>query len=262
MKRSIVYIIALFVCSISLTSYPSNPVKNNLDKPIDKNDLLYFKSFGDISDPNKTIVIYLHGDTGHRKVGSYMVDEASNVAESNSVIGVAILRPGVADKHGNRSPGVQDASDDNKTPQNNAAVANTIKYLKGKYKASRVVGVGHSGGSIMLASIIGLYPNLLDAVVLASTVCDIPPYRIKRKGVNRWTRSQSAKNYAQNISPDTVIRIITGELDGNTLVEFAKDCEAVFKKYNLNVKTTIVKGGTHKFRTIRSVVRGHVDDLL
>lgn len=255
--------IALLLATILIAGCAGAPV--NLTDPISKNEILYYESYENNNDiENPILAIYLPGDTAHRNNldSRYMFSEARYISKKhNNVVGISILRPGTFDTLGNKSIGYQDRRDDNKTNSNIAYVAKTIKYLKDEYSASKTIAVGHSGGAMTLGVIIGQYPNLLDAVVLASTVCDIPRYRINR-GRSLWPRSLSPDSFVKNIPPTTIVRLVTGENDSNTKPVFAKECEAIYKDKGLNVKLKIVDSATHRFRTIRNAVRNAVDTLL
>ena len=226
-------------------------------------ELLYYEVFGNTDKNHSTMVIYLPGDTGwNNGVDTrYLFPHANIVAIRHSVIAAAILRPGTRDNQGNRSPGYQSRNDDNKTSANNALVARTILYLKEKYDVENVIGVGHSGGGIMLGIIIGRYPGLIDSVILAGSVCHVAEYRIQRRR-SLWPNSKSPHHFVESVPKNTMIRIVTGKNDNNTRPKYAKKCEALYKKHGLDVQATIVAGGTHNFRTLRSTVNKKLKDIL
>ncbi|MGI9346764.1 MAG: hypothetical protein ACR2PV_02090 [Gammaproteobacteria bacterium] len=230
---------------------------------VEKEELLYYEVFGNTQ--KNQMVIYLPGDTGWNNGldTRYLFDYAKIDARRHNVIAVAILRPGTRDKWGHRSPGPrQGGSDDNKTPANNALVARTILYLKEKYGVRNVIGVGHSGGGMMLGVIIGRYPGLIDSVILAASVCHVEDYRIDRRGHNGWINSESPHNFVESVPKNTVIRIVTGAKDNNTRPKFAKRCEALYKAHGLDAQATIVPRGAHRFNTISSTVNKELNDLL
>ncbi len=257
-------VFALTMVIVLTSGCATTPV--DLTAPIHQKDILYLEAFGDVIDSKAPIlVIYLPGDTGNNygHDNRYFFTEAKYIASKNAnVIGVSILRPGTFDTIGNRSPGYQGKSDDNKTKKNINSTVRTIAHLKNTYKPERIIAVGHSGGAMMLGVIIGQYPDLLDSVVLTSTVCDIPAYRMHRRGVNRWTNSQSPEKYVDGISSDIVIRLVTGMKDTNTIPKFAKDCEVLYAEQGLDVNLELVPGATHKFGSLRIAVRSSVESLL
>ena len=230
---------------------------------VEKEELLYYEVFGNTQ--KNQMVIYLSGDsTRHNGVDQrYLFDLAKIDASRHNVIAAAILRPGARDIYGHRSPGHQHRnSDDNKTPANNALVARTILYLKEKYGVRNVIGVGHSGGGMMLGVIIGRYPGLIDSVILAASVCHVADYRIDRRGYNGWVNSESPHDFVESVPKNTVIRIVTGANDSNTRPKFAKRCETLYKAHGLDAQATIVPYGSHNFDTISSTVNKKLNDLL
>ena len=234
---------------------------------VEKEELLYYEVFGNTDKNHSAMVIYLPGDTGSRREDSrYLFYDANIAAMEHNVIAAAILRPGTHDNRGNQSPGYQPGSDDNKTPANNALVARTILYLKEKYGVENVIGVGHSGGGIMLGVIIGRYPGLIDSVILAASVCHVEEARIERRiefpRKSLWPNSESPHDFVESVPKNTVIRIVTGAGDDNTLPKFAEKCETLYKEHGLDAQATIVTGGTHSFGTLRSTVNQKINDLL
>ena len=258
-------IIGLIMATILVSGCTNTNTPVDLTKSISKNELLYYESYENSSYiENPTLVVYLSGDTGNRGGldSRYMFSEAKLISRKyNNVIGVSVLRPGTFDKLGNRSPGYQDHRDDNKTNSNIGYVAKTIKHLKQKYNANSIIAVGHSGGAMTLGVIIGQYPNLLDAVVLTSTVCDIPVYR-RNRGRSLWPRSLSPKNFIESIPSTTVIRLVTGKNDSNTKPRFAEECEDIYKDRGLSAELILVDGATHRFSTVSNTVSNVVDTLL
>ena len=227
---------------------------------IEKGELLYYEVFGN-TDKNQ-MVIYLPGDTGWNDGVDtrYLFDEANDAAIGHNVIAAAILRPGTSDGE-NESPGYHSNRDDTKTPANNALVARTILYLKEKYGVENVIGVGHSGGGIMLGVIIGRYPGLIDSVILAGSVCHVAEYR-RQRGRSLWPNSESPHNFVESVPKNTIIRIVTGAGDDNARPIFATMCETLYKDHGLDAQATIVTGGTHSFWTLRSTVNQKINDLL
>ena len=256
----------IYTLLVEVTDGAIIPQKATAVATVAVEELLYYEVFGNTDKNHSTMVIYLSGDTGRDKLDSrYLFDDANDVAMGHNVIAAAILRPGTHDNRGNESPGHQPGSDDNKTPANNALVARTILYLKEKYGVENVIGVGHSGGGIMLGVIIGRYPGLIDSVILAGSVCHVTEARIERRerypGKPLWPNSQSPHDFVESVPKNTMIRIVTGENDDVTLPKYAKKCEALYKEHGLDAHATIVAGGTHSFRTLRSTVNKKLKDI-
>ena len=64
--------------------------------------------------------------------------------------------------------------------RNTDAIAEAIEALKWRFRASKVIVAGHSGGAAITANILGRDPGLIDAALLVSC---------PRGDVNRWRAS-------------------------------------------------------------------------
>src|ERR1700737_478520 len=83
------------------------------------------------------------------------------------------LRPGYSDGE-DRSDGMRgETTGDNYTPEVVNAVATAISELKAGYHPRRVVLVGHSGGSAIMANLLGQQASIADAALLVSCPCDL-----------------------------------------------------------------------------------------
>ena len=254
--------VVALVCLLQLVAYTVCAAELTDD------DILYYEVYGAEIPGDKTLAVFLHGDSGRHgvpgQVSRYLFDAAKRFSDKHpgKVIGVGLLRPGYRDKIGNKSPGRYYRREDDKTKRKNAIVAYTVAHLKQKYNATRVFGVGHSGGAIMLGAIIGQQPDLFNAVVPVSMACDIPQYRRHRNnGRNSWPRSQSPKKFAKKVSPDIVIRVIAGEKDNNILPHHANDCVRLYKKRGIDAEAIIVKGAGHT-RGLLVAMEENLDKLL
>ena len=111
--------------------------------------------------PDPVLVVVLHGDAPFNKPDYQDTFAAKVAAAYADVITAAILRPGYTDPQGNTSEGDRGlATGDNYNAQNVDALAAAIGELRRRFKARRVVVVGHSGGAAITANILGRHPAL------------------------------------------------------------------------------------------------------
>ena len=97
--------------------------------------------------PNPVLVVVLHGDAPFNKPDYQDTFAAKVAAAYSDVIAAAILQPGYTDPQGNTSEGDRGlATGDNYNAGNVDALAAAISELRRRFKARRVVVVGHSAG--------------------------------------------------------------------------------------------------------------------
>ncbi len=171
---------------------------------------------------NRNLVILLHGDVSSGGAADYLYPLAASVASAKTgTIAAAVLRPGYFDASGQKSTGSNNGRSDHYTSRNNALVADTILNLKKQIKPSRVIVIGHSGGSAQLGVIIGRYPGLIDTAILASCPCDIKTWRASRNA-SAWPASQSPVDFVNKVGKGTRIIAVNGSSDSNTRPALAK----------------------------------------
>jgi len=124
------------------------------------------------------LLVVLHGDSPFRDP-SYQYDFAEQASQQNQdLVAVALLRPGYKDPQGHQSEGEKgQAVGDNYNVTNTDAIADAIGELKRRWRARRVVVVGHSGGAAITANILGRHPLVIDAALLVSCPCDVERWR-------------------------------------------------------------------------------------
>jgi predicted esterase len=189
----------------------------------------------------KTLAVFVHGDVSSGGAADYMYPYAKNFAR-NGVVAVAILRPGYYDKAGNTSAGSDNGRRDGYSSGNINALASAIRELKAKHGATKVIGLGHSGGAAMLGVLAGK-GGVLDGAVLVSCPCDLQKWRASR-GRGSWSSSQSPSDYASGVSIPVVA--VTGSGDDNTSPELAQDYIEKLKSRGISAQVKIVSGG-HNF---------------
>ena len=207
-----------------------------------------YKSETQNSDP--VLIAILHGDLPPADSQYYFALVTAHAYDN--VIAVAVLRPGYADTSGDRSSGeLGYYSGDNYT----AAVVDDIKValgeLKARYNASKVVLVGHSGGGAVAANLIGRYPDIAEATVLAACACD-PDALMKRLKARNPNLPRDLANpslrpvdLVPNIAPSMRVRMVVGEQDDVTGVPDTQLYADALRSHGIDVTVTIVPEAGH-----------------
>ena len=111
--------------------------------------------------------------------------------------------------------------------------------------------IGHSGGAAIAANLIGRHPGLVDAAVLASCPCDVPRWRAhmkERLGGRVWdeaVRSLSPHLLADGIGRETLVRIVVGVEDDNTLPAYSREYAGRLRRLGIDVELTELEGRRH-----------------
>lgn len=194
---------------------------------------------------NRNLVVILHGDGGPR-------DDFSSYAKSfanSTTTAVALTRPGFSGANG-RSAG-ENPDKDHYTNRNNKLLAQSLQAMKADLGAENLVVMGHSGGAAMTAIVIGRFPGIVDNALLLGCPCDVPNWRIHRRGSNGWKKSQSPHRFASKIPSTTTVVMITGADDENTLPRFAKKYAGIALGAGADLKYFEPAGVSHKWSTYR-----------
>jgi pimeloyl-ACP methyl ester carboxylesterase len=166
------------------------------------------------------LVVVLHGDSpfgnpGYQDVFAYRV-----AREHAEVVAAAVLRPGYTDPQGNTSDGERgQTTGDNYNARNTDAVAQAIEELAQRYRATRTIVVGHSGGAAIAANILGTHPEIADAALLVSCPCDVERWRAHMLSKTRFDGFQgristlSPIAVVGGISPDVRVTMLVGADD-------------------------------------------------
>lgn len=212
--------------------------------------------FGPLKGPvygsgSKTLVVILHGDGGP---GRYDGMAAALAKAVPSATVVALNRPGYG-RGKYRSPGRGGSSmGDLYTKQNNDALAKTLLSMKASLKPRKMVVIGHSGGAGQMGSVIGRYPGIADVVLLVSCPCDVPSWRLSRRGKNNWTSSQSPQDYVKGISSKSRVILVVGAKDSNTKPRFSEAYVAAAKAAGKKTSLVLISGGSHTWSTLEPTV--------
>lgn len=206
---------------------------------------------------NRNLVVILHGDGGPGRYDGYAKGLAA-AAKGTTV--VTLVRPGFSGRAG-RSPG-NNASKDHYTSGNNKKLAEALAAMKNSLRPGRVIVMGHSGGAGQLGTVIAAYPGIVDVAILAACPCDVPRWRIHRRGRNNWRMSQSPHKFAAKIPRSTKVIAITNERDSNTRPRFAKTYVEIAQKAGANVTFQVPKGGSHSWSDyqphVHAAIRKHL----
>ena len=156
---------------------------------------------------NPVLVVFLHGNTGGPDVpvGDDLASYAADIARQPGTVAVTLTRPGHTGTDGRVADGPfrpQLLPDSPDIP----AVAEAIAALKRHYHARRVVVVGFSGGSRLIARMVQLQLGTFDGALLYACPCEDPAAEIA------GTIPAGARAYPRPIH----LTLITGTTDYGT----------------------------------------------
>ncbi|OON69844.1 hypothetical protein B0919_06660 [Hymenobacter sp. CRA2] len=199
------------------------------------------------------MVVVVHGDAPFNKPG-YQYAFAKQVAAKHAdVVAVGLLRPGYTDPQGHRSAGIRgEAVGDNYTPEVIRAVAGGMAQLKRRYKARRVVAVGHSGGAAIVADVLAQYPAAVDAALLASCPCDVPRWRQHMQQLHGgavWEQpvtSLSPQALVPKVSRTVPVTLVVGTADSVTPVRLSWAYWRALHQQNPTTKFVTLAGLEHE----------------
>jgi pimeloyl-ACP methyl ester carboxylesterase len=168
------------------------------------------------------------------------------------VVAVGILRPGYTDNSGDRSDGdMGNAALDNFTPEVVDALADAVNQLKEKFGARYVVLVGHSGGAVIAANILGRHPESANAALLVACACDPDAARARTMQIREspiWrgpTRSLQPLTLVPSVRADAIVRVIVGEKDDAGLREDSSRYSQALRQRGVNARITIAPSLGH-----------------
>jgi len=246
---------------ISMPAHADECAADNLTRVKGADECLVIKTFGAAEDA-KTLIIFIHGDGSGGGASDYLYSRAERYGK-NGVVAVGLIRPGYYDKQDNWSSGSSyRGQGDGYRPEIVASVADAVKNLKAFHKADRVILVGHSGGAAISGVILGRFPGLAGAAVLAACPCHVADWRIMRRGQNTWTRSQSPHAFVDAIPAGTRVIAVTGAGDSNTRPVIAEAYIESLKKRGVDARFVEVPGAGHNAVTRTDEFYAAIDALL
>ena len=204
-------------------------------------------------DGNRNLVVILHGDGGPGRYDAY-ANALAKAAKGTTV--VTLTRPGFRGKAG-RSPG-GNSQKDHYTKRNNRLLAQSLANMKKTLGTGRLIVVGHSGGSAQLGTVIGAYPGIVDVAILAACPCDVPRWRIHRRGQNNWRQSQSPHKFADKVPASTRVYAVSFQKDHNTRPRFAETYYKRARAAGVNITLSVPGGGSHSWNDYMPVVDRYI----
>lgn len=194
----------------------------------------------------KVLVVFLHGNNGGRTALQADSGAAAMLAEKIQAVTVAVQHPGYRGDLG--SSDGQSSPDDDYTPQNVEIVAGALAQLRSLNPGKKILLVGHSGGAAMAALLAGRFPASADAYLLAACPCDVAAWRQWRgnsagkKGA--WT-GLSPLAEAGKVQPATLISLVVGNKDENTLPLFSESYARALQARGVKTRVTYAMNATH-----------------
>jgi len=198
-----------------------------------------------------TLLVALHGDSPWGPA-DYQYNFAKEISEkSNNLIAVGMLRPGYSDSMKRTSDGIRGKTvGDNYDETRIHQIAGAILQLKKYYHARKVVLAGHSGGAAITASLIALYPKLIDHAVIVSCPCNINEWRkdmyasSKYDGFKGDLESVSPIDLVKHIASGTEITMFVGNKDDVTKPNLNEEYKTALQQAGKKVTLNIIDG-TH-----------------
>jgi len=217
-----------------------------------------FKVFkNEVLSDSVNLVVVIHGDAPFTNPGYQYAVAARIASENDNTVSVAILRPGYTDKAGRKSQGHKGkTTGDNYTPDVLSSIGEVVSVLQSRYKAGKIILVGHSGGAVIAADLMELHPAIFkSSAVLVSCPCDIKEWRTHMKGLQpgnkEWdkpVKSLSPMTGIKQVNPELDIVIIHGEEDEVVPLSIGKDFYSRLVKENKKARLlTIPKQGHEIF---------------
>ncbi len=245
--------IATVICLLFLTASvvsSSAPCEkaDNLNWVSGKNLCFAIKTFVHDKEVSRPVLrVFLHGDNSRGGPSDYMYRYASVYAPG--VVSVAMLRPDHYDREGRRSTPKTYGRRNWETEESIDAIAAAVRKLKIHHKASRVVMIGHSGGSNISAVMLGRHPGVADAALLAGCACD---KEAKKMMQGRTYREEDVNplDYVDKIPPNAKIIAITGSRDSTNPAELCRPYIRYLKERGVSARLDIVEGAKHGFRRL------------
>lgn len=255
-------LLAVSACQTTTAVHTAPECKepDNINRVLGDGECLVIHTSGQASE-NTTLLVFLHGDGSRGGSSSYFYDDADQYGKKG-LVAVAMIRPGYFDGNGQHSTGTSYRKEgDGYRSHIVSSVANAIETLKKKHHAQKVIVVGHSGGAAITGVILGKYPNLVDRALLLACPCDVPQWRIKRRGRNTWTRSLSPHNFTDSVKAGKVIAV-TGTNDNNTYPVLAEEYVQDLTQNGVSARFVSATGKSHNSVVTSAEAKAALDELL
>jgi pimeloyl-ACP methyl ester carboxylesterase len=234
---------------------------DNLTRVRGADECLVIKTFGERAQET-TLLVFIHGDGSGGGASDYLYKFAPRYAAKGTVV-VGLIRPGYFDSNDNKSTGTSYRSaGDGYRAWVIESVAGAVTALKKFHGAAKVVLVGHSGGAAISGVILGRFPGLADAALLAACPCNVPEWRIMRRGKNNWTSSQSPHEFIDAIPAASRVIAVTGSRDNNTFPKIAVQYVESLQKRGIDARYVEVEGASHNSVTQSDAFHAAIAELL
>lgn len=202
-----------------------------------------------VSAKSQVLVVFLHGDSGGRPDLADDRKVALALSAHLGAVTLALQRPGHESASG-RSDGQTGAGGDDYTSENIATVATALQSVRKLHPGRPLLLVGHSGGAATAALLASRYPGIADAYLLAACPCDVPGWRQWRKNAGAsdaapWTRSLSPLAETAGVGPGTLVSVVVGSRDENTLPKFSEAYVGALQAKGVRTRLTYAAGATH-----------------
>ena len=214
------------------------------------------------------LVVVVHGDAPFRPPDYQYLFAQQVAAQYPDVVAVGLLRPGYTDPQGHRSAGIRgETTGDNYTPEVVGAVAGALTQLRQRYRARRVVVVGHSGGAAITADVLARYPASVAAALLVSCPCDVPRWRRhmqQRQGGAIWdapVRSLSPQALVAGVALTTPVTVVVGTADSLAPLRLSQAYWQALHQRHHPAKLVLLAGQEHDI-LLTPAVRREVGVLL
>jgi pimeloyl-ACP methyl ester carboxylesterase len=243
------FLIIVFFLPVSAFA-ASCEAPDNVTRVSGRDECLIARTFEAKKDVHPPVMyVLLHGNHSDGSPATSMFKPAQSLVEKSrgSAVAVALVRPGYNDDEGNYSTGSRNRAG-NWTTDVIDDIADAIRRLKEQHKPSRVVLIGHSGGSAVSGVILGRHPGLANAALLVGCVCDVRQWRSGRTGF--WT-SASPSDYVKRIPPATQISVLVGANDTVTIPSLSESYVADLTDHGFKVNFKLAEGRDHY-----SIIRG------
>ncbi|MGE0254737.1 MAG: alpha/beta hydrolase family protein [Alphaproteobacteria bacterium] len=206
---------------------------------------LAYKAFGPAREAGKTLVVLLHGDLSGGGNADYMARRSEMLSrDDDSIVAVALARPGYGFGDGSRSSGSAGTRTDHYTPDNIAAVADAVSRLKAAWGPTRTVLVGHSGGAATAGVIAGRHAGTADAFVLLACPCDVLAWR-SANNRSPWMASLSPSDFSDDVPASAMVLALTGTSDTNTAPALGRNYVEALRKRGIAAEYMDVPGVGH-----------------
>lgn len=252
--RAAALLVALFVVTASAVAFaenakcPDGKFADGIERAGNSQHCLVVRKADAASGPSSVLVVYLHGDNGGRVDLKNDRGAAAGLAEAVKGQAISMQRPGYASDLG-ISDGFSNPGDNDYTSGNVAIIADALQNLRNLNPGKKILLAGHSGGSAMTALVASRFPASADAYLLMGCPCDVPQWRLWRNSsANRtgvWGRSLSPLEEARKMPADTLIGIVVGNRDENTLPKFSEAYAAALQARDVKTRVIYAMGATH-----------------